>query len=381
MSDPTPGGETGTEVDFVLRRLDNWVRKGRGAHEAAAPGPIRELHLELTHRCNLKCAMCHHWRTAEKDPSGSSAELTVEEIRAAVEPSRLLDGIETVTLTGGEPWLRKDLVDIAAMLARRFPRARLGVLTNFSSPDLIRDRLKELDERGVRRLWLGSSLDGLEETHDRIRGRKGSFRSALRSAELLREEFPQVDAGFSFTITPLNYADLWPCYELVRDRRLAFGAQLVVNHKGVDAPEPFEWTPEQTEAVKRDIGRILVDIARREQALELMMRGPAAELTGLWARLLFWRLLRDYADAPRRFFKNCLAGSRHAMIGPEGGVFFCPVNKHRTVGSVREASFDDIWRSKRADSEREYAASGKCDCWLTCVALPVLGSVLSNAVR
>ncbi|MBI3547478.1 MAG: radical SAM protein [Elusimicrobia bacterium] len=363
---------------WTFSLLERWVEAGvERAKAEAGRGGIRELHLELTHRCNLKCVMCHHWEMPFKDPGSVKREMGLEEIRRFADSSRLLDGVEIIVLTGGEPWLRTDIVEISAYLSRRFPKASLGILSNFWNTEMVTRRLRELESQGVERLWLGSSLDGLEANHDEVRGQAGSFQGLMKTAEVLRRDFPRVDFSFSFTITPRNYRDLWPAYELVSGMGLWFGAQMVVNHQKFEAPETFEWKPSELDEVEGQMDRILLDLCTKHNALEKILKGEERESLWLWTRVLYWWYLKKYSRAPARFFKDCMAGERYAMLSPEGDVFFCPVNKHRTVGNVRAERFDALWTSRSAEQERRYVESCKCDCWLNCIANPILDRAVS----
>lgn len=370
------------ELRFLLPQLQAWVEKGLSQlGDRKDGGPIRELHLELTHRCNLKCIMCHHWEMPFRDPASVQREMGLAEIRKLVAESNLLQDVRTVVLTGGEPWLRTDIVDIVAFLSGHYPRASIGVLTNFWNTEMVRRRLREIRERGVRNLWLGSSLDGLEDTHDNIRGQKGSFKGLVETAGMMRREFPDIHFSFSFTITPKNFRELWPTYRFVtEDLGLWFGAQMVVNHQGLQAPETFQWKEEELAEVEGHMNLILADIARREGALARILQGREHESLGTWTRLLYWWHLRKYARRPERFFKDCMAGQRYAMFDPEGNLFFCPVNKHRTIGNVRQRSFDEVWTSEKARSERGYVDSCRCDCWLNCIANPILDRLMERAL-
>lgn len=365
--------KTETEVDFVLRQLDAWVERGlERLKKRREPEPLRELHLELTHRCNLKCVMCHHWEMPFDDPASVRREMGLPEIRKLVTESTLLKDVEIVVLTGGEPWLRPDIDDILVFLSESLPKARLGVLTNFWNTEMVRRRLSAARDRGVRNLWLGSSLDGLEDVHDEVRGQKGAFRGLMETARMVRSEFPGMDFSFSFTITPRNHGQLWATYQRVKSMGLWFGAQMVVDHEGFSAPEKPAWTKAQLARVGEQIDAILLDICRSEGAVKRLLEGRQKESLFLWSRLLYWRYLRKYGEKPERFFKDCLAGQRYAMFDPEGNLFFCPVNKHRTIGSAREKGFDELWGSAKAGAERAFVESGRCDCWLNCIANPVL---------
>jgi len=368
------------QLTQTLSALEAWARQGAASGEPGPPEPIRELHIELTHRCNQRCVMCHHWMMPSRDPGSVGREMTLDQIRRLVEGSESLRAVQIVVLSGGEPWLRPDLAQIAAFLSGHYPDASIGVLSNFGNARMIRDKLAELRERGVRRLWLGSSLDGLERTHDLIRGRPGAFQGLLETSRMLCREFPGTDFSFNFTITPRNYKELWPAYELASEMGVWFGAQMVVNQQGLDAPEVFHWRDPELDEVERQIDRIILDLFSRHQALERIRQEQARQSSWLWTRLLYWHYLKKYAREPERYFQNCLAGRRYAMFSPEGNLFFCPVNKHRTVGNVDGQTFDELWRSPRAEAERAYAASGRCNCWLNCIANPVLDQAVARGM-
>jgi len=365
------------ETEFVLRRLEAVVQKGlRKLERRAGPQPLRELHLELTHRCNLRCAMCHHWEMPLHDPASVKREMGLEGIKRLLEGSELLKEVEVVVVTGGEPWLRPDVDDILEYLSRALPKARLGVLTNFANPKLLHRHLTTARERGVKNLWLGSSLDGLEKTHDEIRGVTGAFRGLMESAEMVRREFPGLDFSFNFTITPRNHDELWATYQHVKAMGLWFGAQMVVDHQGFAAPEKPEWTKAMLARVEDQIDGVILDLCREGGAARLLLEGREKESSWLWSRVLYWHYLKRYAHRPERFFKDCLAGQRYAMFNPEGDLFFCPVNKHRVIGNAAQTPFDELWKGNKAGSERRFVESCRCDCWLNCIANPVLDRVL-----
>ena len=365
-------------MDWAFRSLESWVARGLKTLGGRKDGqPIKELHLELTHRCNLQCVMCHHWQMPFDDPASVKREMGLPQIRAFCDDARLLDDVEVVVLSGGEPWLRADIVEIASYLRGRFPKASLGILSNFWNTEMVRRRLTELRARGVDRLWLGSSLDGLEATHDSVRGQTGAFRGLMDTVAMLRRDFPGLDFSFSFTLTPRNYKELWDCYRFVSEQGLWFGAQMVVNHQKFEAPETFSWSDEQLREVERQIDLVIADLCARHGAIERIVKGEEREALWLWTRLFYWRYLRKYASKPERFFYDCLAGQRYAMFDPEGNLFFCPVNKHRAIGNVNGINFDALWRSANAEGERGFIDSCRCDCWLNCIANPVLDRVLA----
>jgi MoaA/NifB/PqqE/SkfB family radical SAM enzyme len=368
------------DVRLVLKQVDEWAALGARLLAENPPAvALAELHVELTHRCDLKCVMCHHWEMPDKVPGSVARELTVDDFRRLVAASRL-QNVATVAVTGGEPLVRPEAVEIVALLRRAFPNASLGVLANLWNAGSLRRRLGELRERGVEGLWLGSSLDGLGAMHDSVRGQAGAFAGFEKSLAMLKSEFPETKVSVNFTILPENRGQLWDVYRYARDRDLGFGAQYVVNHEGFEAPQTFAWKDEELSEVEEQIDRVIADLCRRHSALERLVAHPPAESRWLWVQLLFWSRLREHGRGQPRFFDDCMAGRRWAMLSAEGDLFFCPVNKHKTVGNVREAGFDAVWDGKAAEKRRAETTPCECRCWLNCIANPLADRVLGAAL-
>ena len=367
------------QLRLVMKQLQSWREQGLDRLSRSGASAIAELHLELTHRCELRCRMCHHWPVPLRDPDCVRREFRLDELRAWIGSTRMLDNVRSVTLTGGEPWLHPQAVDIIVFLRRRFAQASLGVLSHMLDAAGLRRRLKELASRGVGGLWLGTSLDGIGRTHDLMRGRPGAFAGLVRTLDMLREEFPDVRVSMNFTITPKNISDLWPAYGFARDRGLWFGAQFVVDHEGYPAPEEFSWRKGGLDEAAQQIGRIMEDLCVSQRALEKLLTLPARQSQWLWSSLLYWHHLREGLGKGPAFVSACQAGSRYAMIDPEGNLFFCPVLKHRQAGNLRHKSLDELWGSRRVRELRRDMSSCRRRCWLNCIAYPLLDRILDAA--
>ncbi|MBI5624198.1 MAG: radical SAM protein [Elusimicrobia bacterium] len=370
----TRAGRAEGLADLVLRQVRAWEEQGAALAAGEEEG-IRELHLEVTHRCDMKCVMCHHWLLEDAGPG-----LSARELRRLLDKSRLLDRVETVVVSGGEPWLDPEAVPIIALLRERFPKASLGVLSHLGSARLLEARLTELASLGVAGLWLGSSMDGVGAAHDRMRGRRGAFRGLEAGLDMLGRRFPGTAVSLNFTLTPDNASELWPCYAYARDRGLGFGAQLVVEHQGLPASRRFRWTRAGLSEAGRQIALILEDLCRSAGALEALLLRPL-ESAGLWARLAYWGHLRDLCLGSKPAMPDCMAGRRYAMLDPEGGLFFCPVFKHRKAGNCLKEGFDAAWRSPMARALAAELSRCRKRCWLNCVAHPALDRVLKAALR
>jgi MoaA/NifB/PqqE/SkfB family radical SAM enzyme len=119
---------------------------------------------KLTYNCNLRCKMCPFWKRTSADSTLAQEKAILKQIYNS--------GACGVAFEGGEPLLRRDLVDILAF-SRSLP-LHTSLITNGT---LLEGRIDEIAPyiNGV----IYVSLDGLEKTHDKIRGINGSFRRTL----------------------------------------------------------------------------------------------------------------------------------------------------------------------------------------------------------
>jgi len=134
---------------------------------------------ELTLACNLRCEHCGSAAGIAKD-----SELSTDEaLGLCSQFPELL--VREVDFTGGEPLVRKDWTRIADKLNR------LGIPVNIITNGLALDRSTIILAKKVGVAHIGISLDGLEQTHDKIRAHKGLFQKVVTAIHNLnREEMP-----------------------------------------------------------------------------------------------------------------------------------------------------------------------------------------------
>lgn len=364
---------------FVFSQMDKWKTLGtsRWPSFTAQDEVIRELHFELTYRCNLKCVMCDLWEQEIKDTTKIPLELTVEDIRRFVTASEKLKDIEIVVLSGGEAMLKPEVVDLVEFFTHQTPKASVGILSNLLHEDLVRRRLDEIFKRCAPKLWIGTSMDGVGPTHDRVRGEAGAWDRMMKTIEGLRRDYPKLDLSITYTMTPLNHRELLAVHDLAAKLKCGFGAQFVVQKEGTDV---FRWKKEELDEVARQVGVIVDRLCAAEDAMGRIFRNEADQSKWLWARLFYWRTLVDYGYKPARYFEPCLAGRRYAMLDPWGNISFCSPHKKKPIGNVRETPFDEIWRNDKSARLRKHIDALKCDCWLMCTANPVIDRVLDLAL-
>lgn len=155
----------------------------------STPADAKILIWNITGKCNLTCRHCYN-RSNKFNEAGLSSDVIIRTI-----PSLKKMGIKSVILSGGEPLLRNDIFDIAKALKSESIMVSLssnGTLINGGNIKAVKD---DFD-------YVGISLDGDEETHDKFRGIEGSFKKAVNAVNLCIEN--GVKAGLRFSLTKFN---------------------------------------------------------------------------------------------------------------------------------------------------------------------------------
>jgi heme d1 biosynthesis radical SAM protein NirJ len=164
------------------------------------PGPV--VIWNLIRRCNLTCKHCYSI-SADKDFPG---ELSKNEVFGVMDDLKAFD-VPVLILSGGEPLLRSDIFDISHR------SKTMGFYTGLSTNGTLIGQNNIDDIAAVGYDYVGISIDGLEETHDRFRRKKGAFEGALAGVRLCHDK--GIKVGLRFTMTQDNAHELPRILELM----------------------------------------------------------------------------------------------------------------------------------------------------------------------
>ncbi len=161
----------------------------------------------ISRRCNLKCVHCY----SDSDNKHYPGELSEEEGRKLIEDLAEF-GVPVLLFSGGEPLMHPSLFEWVSLASSKGIRA--VVSTNGTL--LTTETVEKLNDAGIS--YAGVSVDGLEETNDSFRGKKGAFRASLKGIRNCMEA--GVKAGLRLTLTKRNLKDLEGIFELVEEENI-----------------------------------------------------------------------------------------------------------------------------------------------------------------
>lgn len=285
--------------------------------------------VQVTNRCNMRCSFCDFWR----HPLPPAQELsTADYVRIADELAGI--GRFLVSIEGGEPLQRRDIVDIVTA----FSRQHLVVLyTNgWHMDEALACRLFEA---GLARI--GVSVDYPDAArHDAARGLHGAHTRALDALSMLRRLAPggRRQVHMMSVLMQDNAAEL--------DALLRLSGLCDVGHC---------LTLLSTEGTRRGNGHALPATVDRAHLLDLWRRHPHLYLPRRYLTGMADFLAGQAAGA-------CVAGAQSFNIDHAGEVSPCIERIGESFGNVRHEPLPDIWRRMR---DRQ-PATGCNRCWTLC---------------
>jgi Fe-coproporphyrin III synthase len=328
----------------VSRLLNGTVSIGDALrYGRAAPGtPAHMLHFALdkrpvvvwnmTRQCNLFCMHCY--ASATKDPL--PGELSTEEGYRLID--QLADfEVPTILFSGGEPLMRQDLFELAEYATQLGLRAVLstnGVLIDSETAQRIR-------ETGFS--YVGISLDGLEKTHDRVRGKPGAFRDSIEAIRHLRAA--GVRTGLRYTIHAKNIHDLPDVFDMIESEAIHRCCVYHLAYAGRGGKiSSFDLDAAETRSALDLVFDRVEDFHRRSLDKEVLTVDNHADNVYLYRRIREKDTGRadEVLSLLERNGGN-QSGVAIASIHPTGSVHADQFSWNYSFGNVRERSFGEIW--------------------------------------
>lgn len=330
---------------FRISKTIELAKKGR-----VAPKIDMKIAIwNLTLRCNLRCDHCYSSAVINAEDYWSLARIqkTIDELVA--------NGFKFVILSGGEPLLRTDIFEIARMMQRA------GINTYLSTNGTTIDE-KNIDQVAKEFDYVGISIDGDEATHDKFRGKKGSFRRSLSAMLALNAMGKKT--GLRFTITGSTYGSLPFIFDLVKTHKIPklYLSNLVYAGYGLEQLNNDITKNQKIEVISHLIDQILI---KENSEFPEVVTGNS-EMDAVYLYQFVKTHKPEIADQLYTTLTNWAgnsAGVKLVNITPNGDVKPDPFFP-KPIGNAFETSFGEIWNAQSEDLSllREYPRKleGKC---------------------
>jgi 12,18-didecarboxysiroheme deacetylase len=286
----------------------------------------------MTQQCNLKCVHCY----AHAKNSTFENELTTEEGKSLIDDLSAF-GSPVMLFSGGEPLMRPDLPELADYAVKKGMRAVIS--TNGTL--ITREAAKTLKEIGLS--YVGISLDGMEEIHDRFRAVKGCYKDALQGIRHTQEA--GIKVGLRFTINKHNVGEIPAVFDLMEEMdipRVCF-YHLVYAGRGSNLVKEDLTHEETRQAVNLIIDRTR-DLHDRGKPKEVLTVDNHADGPFVYLRLK--------EEDPQRaeevlellqMNEGNNSGRGIGCVSWDGEVYADQFWRHHSFGNVRNRPFSEIW--------------------------------------
>ena len=329
-------------------------RNAKALRSYLDPRQVGYLILYVTNRCNFRCKFCFY---AEEIGKGQKPdEMTLEELTKV---SKRIGPLLQLSLTGGEPFLRKDFDEITAAFIDNAAARYITIPTNASMPEvMVRYLEKTLPAFPDTFFRVVFSIEGIGEAHDEARSMPGSYKNieeSYKAISPLRRHFPNLVLDANSVFTAKTETTLLGTMGHL-SREFDFDNLSVTYARGEVRDPELKKTSKQNYIKVNDF---LEDLVRKKEK-----------------RFLYplWRGVRDVSrdDLMRTVFDDefvnpCVGGSKLVVMSETGEVFPCEI-LGKGMGNIRDHGYDVhalLARPENRDLSR-WITESKCKCSFEC---------------
>lgn len=306
----------------------------------------------VTALCNARCQMCFYWKNIEQSSKAKELELSeVRQFAKSMEPFPIL------MLSGGEPFLRKDLPELVEAFYRHCNISTVSIPTNAI-------QTKQIIESVEKILWLcpdlelriSLSIDGIGKPHDKIRGVKNAFESLMKTKEGLekiRKENYNLKIFSAFTLSSYNQQELDKYVDFVISEN-CFDDAVIVLARGDTREE---------KAKDIDIKSYLEAVNRLTN--HFIKGGIVKRIMSTHRQESKQSIASIYQDGSG--VVPCMGGTLNAVVTEEGTVYPCEMLK-KPLGNLKNEKYDfkAIWNNSKTKEVRQWIKKTKCTCTHEC---------------
>ncbi len=344
-------GNFKTNLKQIIAVPQYWIPYSFSPGKAFAPTVVD---IELTFRCNLKCKICPQElykqnKTGQKAPlPKKSEEVSLEDIKTLIDDLAGM-GVKVITLTGGEPFLRNDIMEIISSIKAKGVGCNIltnGMLINSQiAAELVRAKVDTIT----------FSLDGPREIHDEVRGVKGSFDKVCRSMKFIQEQkrlqkSSRPALSFNCTISSLNqdkFSRLIDTAKLHDICSVNYAFLFFTNQEAIDSTKqliPLEQAKPEDQVLPAYLKQIDPHTLQTEAENCYAKAASANVYINFNPPLRKKEVEHYFFDDSYSYCNKCFLPWYSSRINPYGDVYPCSIDFK--VGNIRRHSFSQLWNGE-----------------------------------
>ncbi len=328
----------------------------------ARPGQLLNLTYSVTNICQSKCKTCSIWQLYRKHPDKLRSELTLDEIERIF---RSIGHVYVFNVSGGEPFLRKDFVEIIELACRHLSPGIIHIPTNAIATRLIAGKTRQIiqilkSRYPATRLTVKPSLDHIDRRHDEIRGVKGNFEKVMALFETLKTMkagYPQFHVELGTVISRWNVDDIEEIAAFITKLDPESYRNEIAEQRSEMLNMENPITPD-ADAYKKAIAFFVKQI-KANMKNELFFH----RITNAF-RLVYYDLAIKILDQRRQVIP-CYGGISNAHMTPYGDIWACcTLGYDKPMGNLKDFGYDftRLWTSPQADDVRQFIHDKNCHC-------------------
>ena len=322
--------------------------------------PVSIVHF-ITNRCNARCSFCF---IDFDNPNTFRDELTLSEIDSLTK--NLGESLLNVNLTGGEPFARKEITDIAKSYIKNTTIQSIYVTTNASLPERVEDFAKAIInfDKNIQ-LTFQISIDDLPKRHDAVRKIKNLFDNCIETYRRLKKIDERVNPIISVTVSHENCENIENIYEyLTLKCDISSLKCTIVRDEGV-----YKTPKEKREKIFKAytwLTNKIKEMSKEKKINNYNSKSIQGKLHNKKDEIS-WEMVKKMYLQPK-YISPCHAGSLFGIITSKGLVYPCEILEDKLLGNLRENEMDfmKIWKNQISKSTKKFILDSNCNCTYEC---------------
>lgn len=315
-----------------------------------------KLTFSISYWCQSRCLTCNIWQIKPK------GELELNEIQEFARKNNFLKWIE---ITGGEPFLRKDIVDIVKTFKDNCKDLFVVTMPTNSlcNHDMLIEKLRQILELGIPKVSITLSLDGYRELHDKIRGVQGNFDKVIDMAKRLNElkkEYKSLFFIFGYTMSRFNQGMLEKTFDGLKTELPWITYNDIHVNVGQISESYYKNSELDLRAEKKEMAKE-IDFLIKKRTFEI---GAIPIIENVFLKNLIKYVNTEKAPIKSKSLDASLFMDSYGNVYPS-------IMWGRKIGNIRENdySLEKMWHNAEAEEIRKIVREGKePSCWTACEA-------------